>query len=69
MNFLAWLRSYAHWDTVAWLSLIGVGVVLELLGVFGKHFTTFTDLVRSTVPLWVRAAILGMLCYHFLIQK
>jgi hypothetical protein len=69
MHFFSWLKQYPHWNTVAWLSLIGVGTVLELFGVVEGKLSTFTDLIRQTLPIWVRAIVIGLLIYHFIWQK
>jgi len=66
---IEWLARYARWDTIAWLVLIAIGGVLEGLGVADRHLATFTSFVRSTVPVWARAALWGWLGYHFLMQK
>jgi hypothetical protein len=41
---------------------------LEMLGVFGARYVTLTALVRTFIPKWLRAMILGWLCWHFLSQ-
>lgn len=68
MHFLQWFKSYPKWDTIGWLAIIGVGTYFELEGVAQGRLTTFTDLVRHTIPVWVRAAVLGLLAYHFILD-
>lgn len=65
MNFKQWFNSVPHWDTLGWLAIIGVGAYWEIIGAAKHHMTTFTDLVRSTVPVEVRLAILAVLIWHF----
>ena len=67
-GFKEWYDRYASWDTIGWLSIIFVGAGWEIYGAVGRG-TTFTDLVRNTVPIWVRAVVLGVLIWHFIIAK
>lgn len=60
--------KFPEWDIIAWVAIIAVGGVFELLGVFDTKFATFTALMRSWIPLWVRATICGLLTYHFVID-
>lgn len=64
MGFLTWFKSYPHWDAIGWLAIVGFGAFWEIIGI-GPHRTTFTDLVRSTVPVIVRLLVLGVLIWHF----
>lgn len=68
MHFLQWFKEYPHWNTIFWLALIGVGAWLEIEGVAHGRLSTFTDLIRRSVPTWIRAAVLGLLVFHFLID-
>lgn len=65
MNF----AQYFRWDYIAMFVAMSILFVLEMLGVFGKHYVTITDVVRAYMPLPVRAMIWGWLGLHFLIQK
>lgn len=69
MHFLQWFARYGRWSTVGWLVLISVGAAFEILGFVRKDGTTFTDLVRSTVPIPLRVAVLVLLIWHFCIAK
>jgi len=69
MNFLQWFNRYARWSTIGWLAIIGLGTYWEIAGFIRKDGTTFTDLVRSTVPVWARVIILGALAWHFCLAK
>lgn len=42
--------------------------ILEMIGLTRDNFVTISEVVRTYVPKWTRAMILGWLCYHFLIQ-
>lgn len=68
MHFLQWLRSVPRWDAIGWLVIVAIGSYWEIDGAFFRHRTTFTELVRSVVPVWVRAGIMGLVVYHFLID-
>ncbi len=61
--------KFAHWDYVALCVAMSILFVLEMLGVFGKHYVTITYVVRTYMPAWARAMVLGWLVFHFLIQK
>lgn len=58
-----------RWDYIAMCVALSIVFVFEMLGVFGKDFVTITYIVRSYMPMWMRAMILGWLCYHFMIAK
>jgi uncharacterized membrane protein YozB (DUF420 family) len=67
-SFAGKFAQYANWNLYLWLVLFVVTLTVELLGVFyGRQDATLTYLIRSTVPAWLRAMILGWLVYHFLI--
>ena len=68
-NFLSWFKGFPEWDTLGWLLIIFVGAYWEITGAVFHNRTTFTDLVRHTTPIWVRAAILAVLVWHFCIAK
>jgi hypothetical protein len=60
---------YATWNLYVWLVLFVWAFVWEMLGVFGgRQDATLTQLVRATVPPWLRAMFLGWIVYHFLIE-
>jgi hypothetical protein len=63
------LSSFKHWDVVALLVALLIVFVLEMMGVFGEQYVTITAVVRSYIPMWARAMILGWLVFHFLIDK
>lgn len=65
MSFLQWLSHYAKWSTYGWLVIIAAGTYWEISGFLRKDGTTFTDLVRSTVPVEVRLVVLAVLIWHF----
>lgn len=69
MHFLQWFKSFPRWDTVGWLAIIGVGAYWEITGAIYKNRTTFTDLVRHTVPIDARLVILCVLIWHFCVAK
>jgi hypothetical protein len=69
MHFLEWFHKYARWSTIGWLSIIGVGAVWEIMGALGQDDTTFTALVRSTTPIWLRWVVLIVLIWHFCLAK
>ena len=60
---------YPRWDTLAWLTVILCGAALESIGLARPGDATLSALIRATIPIWARAAILGWLAYHFLIQQ
>lgn len=68
-SFLQWFRSYPHWDTIGWLTIIGVGAYWEITGALCHNRATFTSLVRSTVPVNIRLIILCVLIWHFCVAK
>jgi hypothetical protein len=65
LSFLEWLRTF-KWDAYGWLTIIGVGVYWEVMGAIYKDRTTFTDLVRDTLPVEIRLLIIAALIWHFL---
>jgi hypothetical protein len=75
MTFLEWFHRYARFDVVGWLVIVGVGVYWEITGAIYKNRTTFTDLVRTVLPhnmlvrMLIVGAVLGVLFWHFAIQK
>jgi len=48
---------------------LAVVFAFEMAGVFGKHYVTITAIVRATIPIWLRAMILGWLAWHFMIDQ
>jgi len=42
--------------------------ILEFIGVFDSKFDTITGIICQYIPAWLRAAILGWIVFHFLIQ-
>jgi hypothetical protein len=64
------LLAHVHWHLYLW-ALIGILFAFaEFYAVFkGRKYATFTYLVKRGIPRWLVAAILGWLCYHFLIQS
>ena len=67
-NFLGWLHQF-KWDAYGWMTIILVGSYWELMGAIYKDRTTFTDLVRQTVPIDVRLVVLCVLIWHFCVSK
>jgi uncharacterized membrane protein YozB (DUF420 family) len=68
MSFAEKFARYTTWNLYLWLVLFAVVLTVEMLGVFyGRQDATLTYLIRTTVPAWLRAMILGWLVYHFLI--
>lgn len=67
--FLHALTKFAHWDVAALLVAMLIVFVLEMMGVFGKQYVTITAVIRTYVPMWARAMILGWMMFHFLIDK
>lgn len=62
--------AFAPWNLIGWCVAAAIVFTLEFIGIFhGKETTTLTYLIRNTVPLWLRGAILGWMAVHFLIQK
>jgi hypothetical protein len=64
MTFLQWLKTF-RWDAYGWLAIIGIGAYWEIMGAIYKDRTTFTDLVRTTVPTEIRLLIFMVLIWHF----
>ena len=62
------LSSFHHWDVVALCAALAVVFGFEMLGVLTTHYITITAIVRTYMPFWMRAMILGWMCYHFMIQ-
>lgn len=60
--------AYVRWDYIALCVAMAIVFGLEMLGVFGKHYITITEITVTYLPAWARAMILGWLGYHFLIQ-
>lgn len=65
LNFLQWFKKFPQWDTIGWLALIAFGAYWEIMGALYNDRTTFTALVRSTTPIWLRAVVLSVLTWHF----
>lgn len=63
------MSQYIRWDVVAMCTALAVVFTFEMLGVFTAKYITITAIVRTYMPLWARAMVLGWLCYHFMIQK
>lgn len=57
---------YFRWDVVAMTIALAVVFAFEMLGVFGARYITITAIVRTVLPLWLRAMILGWMVYHFM---
>jgi membrane associated rhomboid family serine protease len=57
---------FHHWDVVALLAAMAVVFGFEMLGIFNPNYCTITALVRAYFPRWLRAMLLGWLCWHFL---
>jgi hypothetical protein len=68
MHFLQWLRQY-KWDAYGWLAIILIGGYWETMGALRHDRTTFTDLVRNTIPIDFRLIILCVLIWHFCVSK
>ncbi len=60
---------YPAWDTAAWAFVLAGAFALEVLGLARQNEATLTQLIRTTIPVWARAMILGWLAYHFLIAS
>lgn len=45
---------------------LAVVFAFEMLGVFTNNYVTITALVRDYTPMWLRAMILGWMCWHFM---
>ena len=58
--------KYVRWDMVAMCVALATVFSFELLGVFTDRYVTITAIVKQTVPLWVRAMLLGWMCWHFM---
>ena len=58
--------DFARWDVIAMCIALAVVFVFEMLGVFGGKYITITALVREFMPMWMRAMILGWMCWHFM---
>jgi hypothetical protein len=70
MTFAAHFAKYANWNLYCWLILFVWAFTIEMMGIFhGAPDATLTYLIRTTLPAWVRAMLLGWLVYHFLIQS
>jgi hypothetical protein len=65
MNFFSWFKSVPRWDAIGWLAVVGFGAYWEVMGAIHRDRTTFTDLVRSTVPVEIRLVVLAVLIWHF----
>ena len=61
------LSIFSRWDVIAMCVALAVVFTFEMLGVFTTRYITITALVRGYMPLWVRAMVLGWMCYHFMI--
>ena len=62
------LGQYARWQVCATFITLGILFGLEMAGVFVRHYITLTELVQMYIPLWLRAAIIAALAWHFLVQ-
>ena len=60
------LSAFHHWDVVALCVAMAVVFVFEMVGVFRTDYVTITYLVRSYMPFWMRAMILGWMWWHFM---
>lgn len=60
---------FPHWDVLAWCLVLLAAIVLEVVGLIRPQEATLSALIRSTVPIWGRAMILGWLGWHFLLEK
>lgn len=62
------VSKYVRWDIIAMSLAMSVVFSFEMLGVFKPGYVTITAIVRAYIPKWLRAMILGWLCYHFMIE-
>lgn len=63
------IGATSHAQLYLWLACVTLGVIAESVGIVrGRHYVTFTTLVKYGAPRWLVAAILGWLTWHFLIQ-
>lgn len=79
LDFKTWFDTFPRWDEVGWFSIIAVGGYWEIMGAIYSDRTTFTQLVRSAIPVtspwyaswgwWVRFIIICVLFWHFCTAK
>ena len=62
-------KLFAKWDVILLFLSIAVVLCFEILGVFGKQYVTITEIVRTYIPAWVRAMVLGWMVYHFVVAQ
>ena len=60
------ISKYVRWDIIAMSTALTIVFALEMLGVFTSNNITITALVRAYLPKWLRAMILGWMCWHFM---
>lgn len=63
------LSKYVRWDLILMCVALAVVFGFEMLGVFTDKYVTITAIIRATVPKWARVVAIGLLFYHFVIQK
>lgn len=61
------LAQYIRWDMVAMCAALAVVFAFEMLSVFTLKYVTITAIIRQTMPMWLRAMILGWMFYHFML--
>jgi hypothetical protein len=61
--------QHHHWHLYLWFAWALLFVFLETLSIVDGHYASFTYIVKKGVPLWVVAAVLGWIGYHFLIDS
>jgi hypothetical protein len=62
------IAKYVKWDVVLMSLALAVVFTFEMLGIFVPKYVTITAIVRAYIPKWLRAMILGWLCYHFMVE-
>lgn len=63
------VHGFVTLGKLLWLVVIAQGLALEVYAQwFDKDFCTFTSLVKEFVKPTFRAALIGVLFYHFVIQ-
>ena len=60
------ISDFARWDVIAMCIALATVFVFEMMGVFSTKHITITELVREFMPMWMRAMILGWMCWHFM---
>lgn len=62
------LRDSARWDVLVVAILMGGLTLFELLGVFGQHMVTITDIIKAYLPIPLRIMVLSWLVWHFFVS-